>query len=272
MKTKMTFSSSLAEVLSELVKNYGKYFKRTIGSTMVFTIFCFVGILFLVQYAQFDIAGNGKQPFSVVAYLFYRFSSFDTYCIADLSKTLFVFFVALFSIGFIRLTSENLAETELSFMHFFRKLTLKDGFVLILILIVSALLDIVLSKLDGILVVNIQNSLFVKYLSHLIFHIRLYLPLILFGLSTYSLTTLSSVRVSFKRIIFLYISVWIFNEFAYETLLWMQYHVFDLILMPLAEKPDRWFVFESFLSIPLVSFYFIGFSSAMTLSLKLTEK
>jgi hypothetical protein len=117
----------------------------------------------------------------------------------------------------------------------------------------------------------LSNSGAVKYISSLLFQLKIYVPLIMFSLAITSLTGIKRSKLTFKRVVKLFISLWIVNEFAYEVFLWVRNHIFNLLLIPVS-TPERAFEIESFLSIPLIALFFLGYYSAMTTSIKLTEK
>ena len=266
----MRLSDYLIAQFTEYVTVYKKYFRRTSGATMSLTVIFFVCIAVLLKFTNFDETSKQNQV-SIANYLFYRNSTFNTYSITDLSKTLFVFFVSVFSVGFSRLRANDIDNTELSFFKCIRRINIADLFFLSLILIISAFLDYGFYSLNNYSFTTLNNSSAVKYVSSTLFQLKIYVPLFLFSLAITSLTGERKSKLTFKRIIFLFISLWIINEFAYELFVWTKNHLFNLLLIPV-ETPERAYVLESFMSIPLIGIFFLGYHSAMTSSLKLTEK
>ena len=104
----------------------------------------------------------------------------------------------------------------------------------------------------------------------MLFLLRIYIPLLLFSLAINKLISNSQVRVTIRRLGLLFVSFWLFNEFAYEISIFVRSHILGLILIPF--EGDNKYLFESFLGIPLVTFYFPGYYAAMTTPLKLTEE
>jgi len=131
-------------------------------------------------------------------------------------------------------------------------------------------LDFSLFKIDF-SAFNAKSKNVVLYIHDICFHLRIYLPLILFSLTIRRLTSVEKTKITLKRILFLYISLWICNEFSFEISSWVRSLVFGLILMPF-DNPDNYYFIESVIGIPLIAFYFLGYYSAMTTSLKLTEQ
>jgi hypothetical protein len=184
------------------------------------------------------------------------------YRIIDLTKDVFIFFVTLFSIGFARLGKEEM-QAELTFSQFIRKINAKDITVLAAMLILSAIIDYTLFKMDGYSAQHTRNRSVDKYIHGTIFQLRIYIPLILFALGVYVLRTENKIKLKARNIFFLYISLWLFNEFAYELFMWCRYHVFALVLMPF-DKSDSYYLLESVPGIVLIAFFFLGYHSALT--------
>lgn len=266
----MTLTNYLKEQLTDFVDSYKKYFKKTFGVAITFTLICFVISALLFKFSDFDNSVTTKQ-ISLLSYFFHRYSKGDTYSIIDLTKTVFIFFISLFSLGMLRLSNNDIETKELSFKHFFRSIKSKDVFLLLIIFVVSSIIDFLLFKIDSFSALNTKSKNADFYIHDTCFHLRIYLPLIFFALTVRLLTTVIKTKLTFKRIVFLYISLWLYNEFANEISLWVRAHVFGLILMPF-DNPETYYLIESIIGIPLIAFYFLGYFSAMTTSLKLTEQ
>jgi len=266
----MTITNYLKEQLTDFVDSYQKYFKKTFGIAVIFTVICFITAAFLLRFSNFDKSVTSRQV-SLLSYFFHRYSKGDTYSIVDLIKSVFIFFVALYSIGLIRLTTNDTNNSEFSVGQFVQKLKLKDIGYLLGVLIFVSLLDVAMFKLDSYTIANTSNKGVEAYFNDWIFHFRVYGPLILFALAIRVLTISEKTALTVKRIVLLYISIWLFNEFAYEISAWVRNHLFGIILAPF-ENTVYYYLFESILGIPLIAFYFLGYYSAMTTSLKLTEQ
>jgi hypothetical protein len=236
--------------------------------TLTLTVICFVIAALLLRFSDFDKSVTSKQ-ISLLSYFFHRYSKADTYSIVDLIKTVFLFFVSLFSVGLSRLPRTNIGPKELRFRNLFGVIKFNDILLLSIVFVVSSLVDFGLFKIDNFSTLNTKNVKAAIYIQDLCFHFRIYIPLILFALTIRNLTSNRQYKLTLKRILFLYISLWLYNEFAYEISLWLRIHVFNLILMPFDSQ--NFYLFESFLGIPLIAFYFLGYYSAMTASLRLTE-
>lgn len=266
----MTTGNYLKAQLTDFVESYQTYFKKTFGATVVFTIICYVIAAFFVRISVFDTTIAEKQ-ISLLSYFFHRYSKGETYSIVDLIKSVFFLFVALFSIGLIRLKDKTLDDIEFSSTKFFRLLELKDVVYVVGMFILTALIDLILFRVEAYSAGDVSNKAFGNYFGGLIFHLRIYIPIILFALTIRVLTLADRTQVTLKRILFLYISIWLYNEFAYEISMWVRAYVFRVILIPF-EKSDYFYLLESFIGIPLIAFYFLGYYSAMVTSLMLTEK
>ncbi|SFE91319.1 hypothetical protein SAMN05518672_11227 [Chitinophaga sp. CF118] len=262
----MTFTSYLKGLLSDFVDYYQKYLRRTFGVTLVFTVLCFVGAALLLHFSDFARSVSVKQ-ISLLNTFFIRYSKADTYSLVDLTKSVFLFFVALFSLGFTRLAND---KTSGKFNLFIRKITLKDITFLLGIFILTSLIDYIFFKLERYSIVHAPSNAVSIYFQGLLFHLRIYVPLILFALTICSLTVSEKVLLTFKRILFLYISLWLFNEFAFEIASWANAHFLSFILLPFANSKSL-YLYESILEIPLIAFFFLGYHVAMTTPIKQTE-
>ncbi|MGZ3952240.1 MAG: hypothetical protein ACXVBZ_12655, partial [Flavisolibacter sp.] len=138
------------------------------------------------------------------------------------------------------------------------------------ILVVSIVIDIILFRIDSYSALNTKNQNADIYVHDLCFHLRIYLPLIFFALGVRSVNNYNKTKLTLKRLLLLYVGLWLFNEFAYEVSIWVRSHVFGLLLMPF-DNPQNYYLIESIIGIPLIAFFFLGYFSALTNPLKLTE-
>jgi len=74
-------------------------------------------------------------------------------------------------------------------------------------------------------------------------------------------------KFTIKKLFFLYFSIWLFNEFSYESMIWIRMHVFSLIMI-VFYKNEFYSMIENVLCILFTTFYFLGFSSAMAHSME----
>src|ERR1017187_1274125 len=139
------FTDYLKQLLADIVNSYKKYFWKTSGTALTYTVLCFVSIGILLKFSDFDTQ-NAKRQVSILSYFFSRFSIKDTYSLVDLSHTVFVFFVSLFSIGLTKMSGEENAS-ELSFGMFIKTISARDVAYLFGILTVSSAVDFGLFKL-----------------------------------------------------------------------------------------------------------------------------
>ena len=260
----------LKSQLIDFVDSYQTYFKKTFFVAITLTSICFVIAASLFRFSDFDNSVRTKQT-SLLSYFFHRYSTNGTYSIIDLTKTVFIFFISLFSLCLLRVTNVDNARRELSFRQFFRSIRAKDVLLLTGILIISSVTDIILFRIDSYFTSRIKNLNAVIYIHDLSFHLRIYLPLIFFALGIRSLNNYNKTKLTLNRVLFLYLSLWLFNEFAFEVSAWVRSHVFGLLLIPV-DNPETYYLIESIIGIPLLAYYFLGYFSAMTTSLKLTER
>lgn len=264
----MTFTNYLKAQLTDFVDTYKKYYLKTNATTVVFTLVTFVFIALLFHFSVFDKTGT-KRNISLLSYFFVRYSFADTYSIVDLSKTVFIFFVSLFSISLIRQERNELETSNYNFSNFLLNLKANDFLYLFVVLAISAIVDYILVQLDVLSLENFRGSATDRWIHGILFLLRVYVPLILFSFVNYKIVTGKKRNLNFKKFIWLFITLWLFNEFAYEVSLFIRGHIFELILLPFPFE-SQYFI-ESILGVPLVSFYFLGYHSAMTNSMLLLD-
>lgn len=261
----MTFADNLKAQLNSFVDAYKNYFNRTFGTALTFTIVCVAMSVVLIRYSEFP--SRVLSNVSILNYFFETLSSQDVYCLADLSRIIFIFCVSIFSISLTRLIHKEEEKKELGFSSFLKAITWKDLSALIITLIAAVIADVGLTKLYGLSTSNITVD---RYITNIWYHLRIYIPMILFTLTVHSLIMPGRGKISMKKILFLYVIFWILNSLSYQLSLWVSFYIFRLFLLPV-EDPEKYYLIESFLSIPLIACYFIGFYSAMTTTLKQTE-
>jgi len=262
----MTFTNYLKAQLTDFVDAYKKYYLKTNGTTVVFTLVTFVFIALLFHFSIFDKTST-KRNISLLSYFFVRYSFADTYSIVDLSKTVFIFFVSLFSISLIRQEKNKLETSNYNFSIFLKNIKGNDFLYLFVVLAISATADYLLVKLDVLSLKNFRGSPADRWIHGILFLLRMYIPLILFSFVNYKILTGKKRNFNFQKFIWLFITLWLFNEFAYEVSLFIRGHIFELILLPF--PLDSQYFIESIIGVPLISFYFLGYHSAMTNSMLL---
>ncbi|KAA5532442.1 hypothetical protein F0919_16775 [Taibaiella lutea] len=260
----MTFTQYLKVQLTDFVDTYKKYYLKTNGTTIIFTLITFLFIALLFHFSIFDET-NAKKTISLLSYFFVRYSVADTYSIVDLSKTVFIFFVSIFSISLVKLERNKTAINDFNFSHFLKNISGKALGYLLAAMLICIVADYFLFRLDSLSIKNYGGSPSTKWLHGMLFMLRVYIPLIIFSITNYIVLTGHAGKLNFKNMLYLFTSLWMFNEFAYECSLFVRGHIFDLILLPFSE--DNHYLIESFLGVVLVAFYFLGYHVAMTHSI-----
>jgi hypothetical protein len=262
----MTFANYLKAQLTDFVDTYKKYYVKTNGTTVVFTLVTFVFIALLFHSSIFDKTST-KKNISLLSYFFARYSIGDTYSIVDLSKTVFIFFVSVFSISLIRQERNKLETNNLNFSDFLKNIKGNDFLYLFVVLAISIIADYLLFKLDDLSAKNFGGLPSDRWIHGLLFLLRVYIPLMLFSFINYKILAGKKKNFNLQKFIWLFAALWLFNEFAYGFSLLVRGHIFELILLPFPAD-SRYFV-ESILGVALISFYFLGYHSAMTNSMLL---
>jgi hypothetical protein len=263
------FTTFLREIITSCIDCYTQYFKKTLGVALAYTTLCYLVMVLLLHYSHFSEKNTSKQ-ISLLSYFFYRYSFYGVYSLVDLSKTVFIFFVSLFSLGFWRQQVGVDGTADYSLFSFIRNLKVSAAISLLGMVLICAAIDFGLFSLNKPVVENIGNNGLARWLWSLIFIARVYLPLILFSLTIHYLNFGRPLFSGAKKILFLFIALWCYNAFAAESLLFIRNHIFSLLLIPFGH--DWYFCLESILGLPLVAFYFLGFHVTMSMSLQLLNE
>lgn len=245
----MQYSTFLKKQAIAFIDTYKRKFTKTITSAFLWTILCFVVIQVLANFSHYDFI-TIKHPVSILSFFFNRFSSDEVYCIADNGKSVFLFFVSIFSIGLLdKVTSKNVLYLLIAFAG-------------------CVLLDFFFFRLNAQAHHATYNYNLSTWLSEIFFLCRLYVSLLLFAIVIR--ICISTQPINTKQIIFLLIAVFFFNEVAYEVMLLVRTSVFELITAPVKSKPSFYWV-ESALSTILIASFFLGYHCAMTSPFILTD-
>ncbi|AYL97313.1 hypothetical protein [Mucilaginibacter celer] len=245
----MQYSTFLKKQATAFVDIYQKQFLKTIGPAFLWTVLCFIIIEVLSNYSNYDTIAK-THPVSILSFFTLRFSSNEVYCLADNGKSVFLFFVSIFSVKLLH------------------KVNIKSVVGLLLILIVCVLLDFSFFRLKGQLHHAVNNQNLDRWIANVIFHARIYIPLILFALVIQLNVFAQPIKP--RQLVFLLIAVYFFNEAAYEVTLLLRGVIFELLMIPVKAKSTFYFV-ESALGSVLMASCFLGFHCAMTAPFSLTD-
>lgn len=245
----MQYSTFLKKQAIAFIDIYKTKYTKTITSAFLWTILCFAAIQLLANYSHYDFI-TVKHPVSILSFFFNRFSTDEVYCIADNGKSVFLFFVSIFSIGLLD------------------KVTPKSVLYLLIAFVGCVILDFFFFRLNAQAHNATYNYNMSRWLAEIIFLCRLYVPLLLFAIVIR--ICISTQPINAKQVVFLLIAVFFFNEVAYEVMLLIRTSIFELITAPIKSKPSFYWV-ESALSTILIASYFLGYHCAMTSPFILTE-
>jgi hypothetical protein len=95
--------------------------------------------------------------------------------------------------------------------------------------------------------------------------LRIFIPLLLFTYSNRLILTGRNPGISIRECLFTLITLWMFNELAYEFYLFIKAHVFQLLLTSVPNGSK--FFAASILELPILALLFLGYHSAITNSL-----
>lgn len=256
----MKFNSYLRNQLTDFVEVYHKFWVPTFNVTLLYSLACFIIVGVLARVSPLGSLME-QADISLLSFFFSKYSSEEHYYFSDLSMIVFAFGVSLFSLGLARIHHRELEESEYKLQDFLREIKSTDIVDLGLVLVASSVVDFLLYK-GG---MRIYNSKFLGslhlYMWHIVYFIRIYLPLILFSIFTVRLINREKFRFSAKAILFLLVSCWIFHATTVEIWYFVRNYVFDLILLPF--RPEARLIAESLLGVVLMALFIPGLQSVM---------
>jgi hypothetical protein len=259
----MKLPEFLKRQLLDFVDTYRKYYSKTFSITLLLAIVCFLAGAELLRFSSYYAAAI--KPTDIITALFHRYSERGVYSVADLTKIVFVFFISLFTVPFYKVGRRDACSGSFSTRQLFKNLEAGDLGYMVFTLVVSIVVDYLLFALDSYFLKGGLGVNLSVYLHNLVFHLRVYVPLMLFAIASGARLGIFTAYRG-QNILFLYISLWLFNEFAYEIWLWLRSRLFGLLLFPFSNS-DSSALFSNMLGMPLMAFYFLGYSSAMILPL-----
>ena len=265
----MKLPEFLEKQLLDFVVVYKKYYRKTFSVTLLLAIACFVisSVLFGASTFSRELK---VEPEIIWSFFYGRYSQGRDYCLGDLIKIVFIFFVAFFALSFYKFKRESNEVNNFYFVKLFKGITATDIVSILGVLLISCGVDYLLVMLENFFSRILTSTHNVWIVHQTVFHVRIYLPLVLFAvICAWRLGNLE--RLTGRKILFLYISLWLFNEFNYETMVWVRGHCFAIVLLPFYNT-DYYFLLENVLSIPITAFYFLGFSSAMAHPFEILEE
>jgi hypothetical protein len=256
----MKLDQFLGKQLQDVLTVYKTLFKKTFGITIILSFLCLLFIAALHIYCA-DAENTGAKT-SLLSYLWYRYSSANSYNLVDMSKSVFLFVISFFSIAISRKLIRDKENMNVKLGSFFDEMRPTDFGFLLMALIACLVIDYLLHQLGTLALANILNQPFGQWVYYQLYYLRIYLPLFIFSYTSRLALTNSRSVFTLKECLFLFISFWLINEVAFEFTLFMRGHVFQLLLIPVPEE-SKFFV-ESVFALPLIAVLFLGYHCAMT--------
>lgn len=253
----MRVSNFLKNQLIDFADVYRKLLLKTVWITTVLSIATLMSIALLEKFSI-----NGSNTIGLLNFLFTR-HRYDTYNLVDLSKSIFILFVSIFSICLIRYDDAMTNDKEYKLIKFLSKFQLWDFICLIGVLILCLIIDYLLFQLDPFIISSVGNDSFGNWISNInLYVLRDFISLFLFSITIHNLTSDDKIKIKSRQIFYLFLAVWFMNTFASACYIYINAFVFQLILVPFRQA-DK-YIYESFLGIILIAFNFLGYYSAMT--------
>ena len=257
----MKLDQFLEKQLQDVLIVYKTLFKKTFSVTIILSFVCllFIAVLHIANGpGRDDIGGN----ISLLSYIWYRYSSANSYNLVDMSKSVFLFVVSFFSIAISRKLIRDKENMNVKLGAFFDELRPNDFGFLLLALVACLVIDYVLYQLSMFAIDNTPNRALGHWLFYLLHSLRIFLPLLIFSFTNRRALTSNRTAFTFKECLFVFISCWLINEVLFEFTLFVRPLIFQLIMIPVPEESH--FFVESILAIPLIAVYFLAYHSAMT--------
>jgi len=257
----MKLDQFLGKQLQDTVTVYKTLFKKTFNVTIILSFLCLLFITALQIVSATD-ANDLESKFSILNYLWYRYSTADYYKLVDLSKSVFLFVVSFFSIAISRKLTRDKENMNVKLGSFFDEMRPTDFGFLLLALAACLVIDYLLYQLATYVMTNSRNQFLGQWIYYQVHFLRIYLPLFTFSYVNKLVLTSNRSAFTLQECLFLLISCWLINEVAFEFTLFIRSHVFQLIMIPVPGTSK--FLLESVLALPLIAAYFLGYHSAMT--------
>jgi hypothetical protein len=263
----MTFADQLKEQLINFVESYRKYFLKTFFVALIFTVLCFVASAALIR---IDVSPTRINITNLVGLLFYRYS-FKSYQIIDLASIVSFFFIAMFSLLLSKISDDEMSVTkEFSFDKFMSRISGEDIIALLGTAIIASLIDYLLFKCAWFISLH-ADEILTSYFNYVFFHLRQYIPLMLYAVTIRWLTNNKEIALNFKDFLFLFLVLWIFNAIAFEFYIWIRDSILNLLLLHFA-KSELLILYQSLFSLPIMGAYFVGYYSALTKPFKILSE
>ncbi len=243
--SKISFPLFLKSLFNQFIESYQQCFAKTFGYALLWTLLCFAIGQALAAYSYYDPQLT-FQPLSILSYFSYDVSLNNTYSFVDDFKIIFIFFVALFSANLIK------------------KISPGPVIILVVTLLICLFLDYTLFYLGNVVsaaTASTHNSYLFRWSLSIIVLLRLFIPYMLFSLAIRIGT--AKLQLSFKILLYLFISIWLFYTVSHSLLQLIRDDLFALILVPFKTKIYS-YVMESLLALPVVASFFVGYYVAMT--------
>ncbi|MCW3104154.1 MAG: hypothetical protein JWO09_2594 [Bacteroidetes bacterium] len=257
----MRFIRFLKTQLIDFADTYERQFSKTYSIALVWSICAAAITLLLLKYTSFDDALHQRHN-SLIGYFYFRYSTGSVYSLTDLTKIVFIFFISIFSLSLLRFKS---SEPEISFSGALQTIKAEDLLMLLATLAAASFMDYIINC--GIY--NLPSSAYTTWFYYLLFHCRIYLPLIMFSYMVCKLAAPGKVRFTLYKTFLLFVALWLFNEFSYELYMFINNTLFRLVFASV-ETPDTLFILEGIFELFLIAFFFLGFHSAITSPLRMS--
>jgi hypothetical protein len=218
----MSFPDFIKGQFGALVDAYDKRFRRMLETAWFLALACWAIGEVLIHFT-----GEGQRRYDLVLDWFYdRTSSSMGYAAADMIKTVFLLFAALFAIMVQRDHGGS------SFLKRVLSVKALEAGQLFMLLVLLTPIDIGLTRLQAICRGS-ENSAWLDWAWSVIFFARIYLPLLVFSWSVGRSLTGKYTRPAFRTLLFALAALWLVNEIAFEVTIFIFNCIGKLLVAPM---------------------------------------
>ncbi|MCX6350532.1 MAG: DUF2007 domain-containing protein [Bacteroidetes bacterium] len=279
---KLSFATFLKEQLTDFVECYKNYYSKTFWITLMLSVLCFICYAFLNNYFGYDDTLTEMQSGKLIPlkdislgsrfirdFFYPPASTLDKFTFLVFTKNIFYFFCAAFSIFLLRAKDK---KNGISFNGMLQSITTKDFVLLLAVLAIACGFKYGMIYTNNYLGFEDMDKYWYDFPRNIIHLLTGYVSPVLFAWAIYYLTSPKKHSLTFKKILFLYVSIWLFVQFSYGFESWC-YTYFEEFLGLITPRQEEYrHLINTLVNILLIQFFFLGFYSAFTKPLLLTEE
>jgi len=251
----MKLANGLIDFFINVLTFYRDFFKKTYPVAMIFSLFTVVAACLLLLNVPENF-GIELRKSGFITQIFKHASSGGTYYIIDLYKIIYLLVCSFFAIGFIKAFYSG----NFSLHSMILRLKGDDVFNILFAAIIAGAIDVAMYFM----MYNLSTrNLFDEWLWYVLYEVRTYIPLLIFAIAVTRSIFATEVKFRLKHLGLVFACAWLFYVFSYRFAILYKTVFASIMLIPLSFG-DTKFIVELILTIPILAFYMIGFTSVFT--------